>query len=486
MNSRSAKRNSAAPAIDTMPAARPSSPSMRLIAFAISTTHEHGDERREVGREHHDARSSVNGIRKKNIVTPNSESRLAASTWPGDLGRRRHVAEVVERADHEHHARAEQQADRLGVVGEHLVELAACCDATAIATRKPTNIAAPPSVGVGCVCTCARVRRRRDDRAEPDREPPHDRRQQRTSSPSATAADDRVARHAAAPHAVRARQRLRVRRELGAEAVGLLAHLGRDPVVVDVAQHRGRSAPRSRASRSAPMPAVVTDAVPSRSPLVTNGFSGSFGIAFLLQVIPARSSASCATLPVTPNGRRSTSIRWLSVPPETMRKPSSASASASARGVAHDVGRVLGGTSGWLASRNATALAAITCMSGPPCRPGNTALSIAGRVLLAAEDRAGARAAQRLVRGERDDVGVRDRRRVRAAGDEPGDVRGVDEQQRADLVGDRAERREVDDARVRGGAGDDQLRPLARPRGRGSRRSRASRTSSSTPYATKS
>ena len=35
------------------------------------------------------------------------------------------------------------------------------------------------------------------------------------------------------------------------------------------------------------MPAVVTDAVPSRSPLVTNGFSGSFGIAFLLQVIPA-------------------------------------------------------------------------------------------------------------------------------------------------------------------------------------------------------
>ena len=28
------------------------------------------------------------------------------------------------------------------------------CDATAIAARKPTNIAAPPSVGVGFVCTC--------------------------------------------------------------------------------------------------------------------------------------------------------------------------------------------------------------------------------------------------------------------------------------------------------------------------------------------
>ena len=27
------------------------------------------------------------------------------------------------------------------------------CDATAIATRKPTNIAAPPSVGIAFVCT---------------------------------------------------------------------------------------------------------------------------------------------------------------------------------------------------------------------------------------------------------------------------------------------------------------------------------------------
>ena len=85
---------------------------------------------------------------------------------------------------------------------------------------------------------------------------------------------------------------------------------------------------------SGPMPAVVTAAVPSRSPLVTNGFSGSFGIAFLLHVTPARSSASCAILPVTPNGRRSTRNKWLSVPPDTMRNPSAASASASARAFA--------------------------------------------------------------------------------------------------------------------------------------------------------
>ena len=82
---------------------------------------------------------------------------------------------------------------------------------------------------------------------------------------------------------------------------------------------------------ASPIPAVVTAAVPRRRPLVTNGFSGSLGIAFLLHVTPARSSASWATFPVTPNGRRSTSIKWLSVPPDTMRKPSRAKASASAR-----------------------------------------------------------------------------------------------------------------------------------------------------------
>ena len=48
-----------------------------------------------------------------------------------------------------------------------------------------------------------------------------------------------------------------------------------------------------------------------------------------------------------------------------------------------------------------------------------------------------------------------------ATGDEPGDVRDVEHEQRADLVGDLAERPRVDDARVRGGAGDDDLRTLA-------------------------
>ncbi len=80
------------------------------------------------------------------------------------------------------------------------------------------------------------------------------------------------------------------------------------------------------------MPCVVTDGVPIRTPLVTKGLRGSSGIVFLFRVIPAWSSVACATLPVSSasNGVRSTTIRWMSVPPETSRKPSCTSASASA------------------------------------------------------------------------------------------------------------------------------------------------------------
>ena len=81
------------------------------------------------------------------------------------------------------------------------------------------------------------------------------------------------------------------------------------------------------------------------------------------------------------------------------------------------------------------------------------------RVLLAAEDQPAARAAERLVDGGRDDVGVRHRVRVQAGGDEPGEVRHVDHQVGADLVGDLAEAREVEHARVGRPAGEQQLRP---------------------------
>ena len=77
------------------------------------------------------------------------------------------------------------------------------------------------------------------------------------------------------------------------------------------------------------MPRVVTAGVPMRMPLATIGGFLSNGMAFLLTVMPARPSACSAALPVRPRENTSTSIRWLSVPPLTSRKPASDSRAAS-------------------------------------------------------------------------------------------------------------------------------------------------------------
>ena len=63
------------------------------------------------------------------------------------------------------------------------------------------------------------------------------------------------------------------------------------------------------------------DVVPMRTPLVTNGFSGSNGIMFLFTVIPTYSSAFSNCFPVSFFGRRSARTMWLSEPPLTIRKP---------------------------------------------------------------------------------------------------------------------------------------------------------------------
>ena len=61
---------------------------------------------------------------------------------------------------------------------------------------------------------------------------------------------------------------------------------------------------------------MVQAGVPSLMPEVTVGFSGSNGMPFLLQVMKARPSAASAALPDSFFGRRSTSMRWVSVPPD--------------------------------------------------------------------------------------------------------------------------------------------------------------------------
>src|SRR5262249_61994661 len=68
-----------------------------------------------------------------------------------------------------------------------------------------------------------------------------------------------------------------------------------------------------------------------------------------------------------------------------------------------------------------------------------------------------ARAAQRLVRGRGDDVGVRKRTGMCPAGDEPGEMRHVDEEVGADLIGNFAEAAEIDETGIGRSAGDDDL-----------------------------
>ena len=60
----------------------------------------------------------------------------------------------------------------------------------------------------------------------------------------------------------------------------------------------------------------------------TNGDFGSFGTVFLLHVICTESSTFSASFPVRSYFLRSTNIKWLSVPPDTMSNPSSISAFA--------------------------------------------------------------------------------------------------------------------------------------------------------------
>ena len=82
-----------------------------------------------------------------------------------------------------------------------------------------------------------------------------------------------------------------------------------------------------------------------------------------------------------------------------------------------------------------------------------------GREARAAEHQAATRSAQRLVGRRRDDVGVGERARVEARGDEARDVRHVHHEQRVVRAGDLGKPLEVDDARVGAGARDDELRP---------------------------
>ena len=82
------------------------------------------------------------------------------------------------------------------------------------------------------------------------------------------------------------------------------------------------------------MPRVVRAGVPRRMPLVSAGLRVSKGIMFLLQVIPASSSAFSACLPPMPSGVTSTSMQVVVGAAADQPQPALTSASASALALA--------------------------------------------------------------------------------------------------------------------------------------------------------
>ena len=107
-----------------------------------------------------------------------------------------------------------------------------------------------------------------------------------------------------------------------------------------------------------------------------------------------------------------------------------------------------------------------------------------GRMFLLGEDHSGARPAQCLVRGGGDNMAVWYGRWMHATGNQSGEVRHVDQVERADFVGNLAHAGEVDDARIGAPATDDELRTLVLGESSRLHRSRWSRFLLVTPYGT--
>ena len=148
------------------------------------------------------------------------------------------------------------------------------------------------------------------------------------------------------------------------------------------------SAPTCRIS-CAPSPREVSAGVPMRMPEATAGGSVSYGIAFLFTMMPQRVERVLGALAVRgPSASTSTSSRWLSVPPLTTRSPASTQHLRQRLRVLHDLAARTRGTRRSTPRGSATALPAITCISGPPCAPGNTPRSTLPRVRCVAEHHA--------------------------------------------------------------------------------------------------
>ena len=142
-------------------------------------------------------------------------------------------------------------------------------------------------------------------------------------------------------------------------------------IVINVVQHI-RNPVRQGLTRffEMPKPRVVMAGVPSRKPLVTNGERGSFGTVVLVdRDVCAAQSAASASLPVISLLNQTNEHQVIvRVPPE-IRSENRARTIVAAIDVGHCPATLLlivVETPRLIASFNATALAAMTCMSGPP------------------------------------------------------------------------------------------------------------------------
>ena len=206
-----------------------------------------------------------------------------------------------------------------------------------------------------------------------------------------------------------------------------------------------RSAMRS-ISRSR-MPRVVTAGVPMRTPLVTNGFLRLLWHGVLVHRDPREIECLLGGL------AGETFIAEIDEHEMVVRSAGHELVAARDEGlrerlrVGDDALRIVDTKARRSSASNATALAAITCSSGPPCQPGNTVLATMAACSVLQRIMPPRGRAASCERGGRDDVGVRHRRGYTPVADEPREVRHVDHEDRPTSLAI-GERGEVDHARV--------------------------------------
>ena len=99
---------------------------------------------------------------------------MPGDTMPVTLAGADELVDVVEQADTKITIAAEHDAARLGVVGRRAGRTCRAASAAANATMNPTNIAMPPTSGIGSVCTVRSSGRTTQPNAHG--QPPHERR----------------------------------------------------------------------------------------------------------------------------------------------------------------------------------------------------------------------------------------------------------------------------------------------------------------------